>query len=112
MSEIERLIGEKYTLQDVKKAMSKQTRETLYQYAMWATFGIDAIDWIIDCDIIVKRSNLTKKQTESISLIWYEGVTYKEAGNRLGVSDYAVYQSVKSASKKINKELNKQEVTM
>ena len=46
---------------------------------------------------------LTKNQKERLQLYFFEGLTYRQIGERLGVDEKAVRNSISAALKKIKK---------
>lgn len=49
---------------------------------------------------------LTEKQKERLHLYFFEGLTYQKIGERLGVDEKAIRNSISAALKKIKKFLN------
>ena len=49
---------------------------------------------------------LTETQKERLQLYFFEGLTYRQIGEKLGISDKSVRESIEAALKKIKKILN------
>lgn len=47
--------------------------------------------------------SLTEVQRERLHLYFFDGLTFRQIGERLGVSDKSVRESIKAALKKIKK---------
>lgn len=57
-------------------------------------------------DLEDAMQSLTRIQRERLHLYFYEDLTYREIGERLGISDRSVRESIDAALKKMKKILN------
>lgn len=57
-------------------------------------------------DLEDAMQSLTRIQRERLHLYFYEDLTYREIGERLGISDSSVRESIDAALKKMKKILN------
>lgn len=60
-------------------------------------------DLFIDLEEVIKKSNLTEKQAESLELVYGKGKTQKEAGEYMNISQQTVNLHIKGAFKRMNK---------
>lgn len=67
---------------------------------------IDQIDLHIDLDLLLKQSNLTKRQQEVIELYYCEQMTQDLVSKKLGISQQAVLSHLKQAKHKIQHTLD------
>lgn len=58
----------------------------------------------IELEMLQKAmQSLTEVQTERLHLYFFEGLTYRQIGEKLGISDMSVRESIEASLKKIKK---------
>lgn len=67
----------------------------------------DAINLLVDFESVLDRVRLTKRQKEAIRLVYEEGLTQKEAGEMLGITQQAVGQLLQAVARKVSVEFEK-----
>lgn len=91
-----------FSLETPKGAASLMSNLYYLKSAAYDKSDFNAVDILIDFKSIFEKVKFTKRQKQALDLVFFKGYTQTEAGQKLGISQQAVAQTIKASTQKIS----------
>lgn len=93
--------GKGYSLENPKGVAAFLANYHHIRTSAYVKSDFDALVMLIDFETAFSEIDITKRQKQAISLVYWEDLTQREAGERLGISQQAVQQMLNAVITKI-----------
>lgn len=90
----------KYTVKNLEKLLKSRDKLVISAYAHG---NAEAVEWLIDIELIIKECRFSKNQLEIIRLYYFGGMTQTAAAEELGLTQQGVMKRIYTIRQRLKK---------